>query len=62
MYIFTQKGPSINDVIHYRGNLLKSDVTPYISYLLKWVTRGKGGVKNLSKWVTSFMNGPKIVI
>ena len=41
MYIFTQKGPSINDVIHYRGNLLKSDVTPYISYLLKWVTRGQ---------------------
>ena len=34
-------------------DLLKCDVT----FLVKWVTRGEGGVKNLKKWVTSFMNG-----
>ena len=41
---------SINEVTHLggRGSAKRG-------HYLKWMTRGKGGVKNLKKWVTSFM-------
>ena len=41
------------------GDLPKGGGTPW-SYLVKWVTRGRGegGVKNLKKWVTSFTDSP----
>ena len=35
----------------------KGDVTPQ-AYLVKWVTKGEGGIKNLKNWVTSFLDGP----
>ena len=38
------------------GDLPKGDVTP-LAYLVKWVKKGEGGVKNLKKWVTLFMDG-----
>ena len=40
------------------GDLPKGDITPY-AYLVKWVTRRRGGgFKNLKKEVTSFVYGP----
>ena len=38
------------------GDLLKGDI---ISLFSEMGDKGEGGVKNLKKWVTSFMDGPK---
>ena len=42
------------------GDLQKGDVTP--SLFSKMDDKGKGGVKNLQKLVTSFMDGPNCKI
>ena len=57
LYYFL-KGLSINDVTHLggEGDLLKGDFTSK-SILSKMDDKGKGRVKNLQKWVTSFMDG-----
>ena len=39
------------------GDLPKGDITSE-AYLVKWVKRGRKGVKNLKKWVTLFIDGP----
>ena len=54
------KEPSINDIIHLGGSedQPKGYVTPK-SLFSKMGDKGKGGIKNLKKWVTSFMNGPQ---
>ena len=52
-------GASINDIIHLGGSedQPKGYVTPK-SLFSKMGDKGKGGIKNLKKWVTSFMDNP----
>ena len=49
------KGPSINDVNHLGGGDLPKDVTLHKPI---FVNKDEGRVKNLKKWVMSFMDGP----
>ena len=52
-------GLSINDVIHLRERGTCQKVTFYsISLFSKMGDKGEGGVKNLKKSVTLFMDGP----
>ena len=51
------KGQSINDVTHLGGSAKRGCYS--ISLFSKMGDKGKGGVKNLKKLGTSFMDGPK---
>ena len=54
-------GPSLIDVTHLRElrALAKGNVTPLAYIFSKMGDKGEGGVKNIKKWVTSFMDGPR---
>ena len=65
-YIFTisyfvntkmSKGSSRNDATHLGGRGICQKVT--LLHFSKMGDKGEGGVKNLKKWMTSFMDGPK---
>ena len=47
-----QKGLSINDVTHSGGGGSSKSLV----YYSKMRDKGEGGVKNLKKWMTSFMD------
>ena len=53
--IFSIWGQSINDVTHLGRSAKKWRYS--ISIFSKMGDKGEGGVKNLKKWVTSFMDG-----
>ena len=52
------KGPSINDITKLGGGSSKSSISLYS----KMGDKGQGEVKNLKKWVTSFMDDPLMVL
>ena len=53
------QGPSINDITHLGGRGIGQKLTYlHISLFSKMGDKGKGGVKNFKKWVTSFIDGP----
>ena len=53
--IFSIWGRAINDVTHLGGSAKKWRYS--ISIFSKMGDKGEGGVKDLKKWVTSFMDG-----
>ena len=58
-------GLSINDVIHLlrgRGDLPKGNISLYAYLFSKMGDMGEGGVKNLKKWVMSFIDGPCVTV
>ena len=59
MYVTRSKVPSLNDVIHLDGGGSFKRRQYSISLFIKMGNKGEGAVKNLKKWVTSFMDGPQ---
>ena len=51
-------GPSINDVTHLGGGGSAKRWPYSLSLFSKMDDKGEGGVKNIKKWVTSFIDAP----
>ena len=58
MLILKIRPPSISDVTHLGGGESAKRWHYSISLYSKMGDKEQGGVKNLKKWVTSFMDGP----
>ena len=57
MITFPYLGPSINDVTHLGGGGICQKVMLLHKPISKIGDKGEGGVKNLKKWATSFVDG-----
>ena len=58
-YFILEMGPSTNDVTHLGGGGSAKRWCYSISLFSKMGDKGEGGVKNIKKWVTLFLNSPK---